>query len=94
MRKRFFAISVLSLCAVASYAAKVKIDKTPKDIYSGVPFNMEAVPEIKFKNNTLSISDCGAIGNGTYDNTEAFRKAIDSIAGKGGGHAHCPGPDR
>lgn len=49
MRNRFFAISVLSLCAVASYAAKVKIDKTPKDIYSGVPFNMEAVPEIKFK---------------------------------------------
>ena len=56
MRNRFFAISLLSLCAVASYAAKVKIDKTPKDIYSGVPFNMEAVPEIKFKNNTLSIS--------------------------------------
>ena len=90
MRKRFFAISLLSLCAVASYAAKVKIDKTPKDIYSGVPFNMEAVPEIKFKNNTLSISDCGAIGNGTYDNTEAFRKAIDSVAGKGGGHVIVP----
>lgn len=60
------------------------------DIYEGVEFDMPKVLEPTFANNSASITDFGAVGDGLTKNTDAFAKAIAAVAAKGGGKVVIP----
>lgn len=60
------------------------------EIYRDIEFNMPQVIEPQIANNTVSITEFGAVGDGLVLNTEAFRKAIESVTSRGGGTVVIP----
>ncbi|UII27148.1 glycoside hydrolase family 28 protein [Fulvivirga maritima] len=64
--------------------------QTEEDLYDHVEFDMPKVNEPTFPDNQVSITDYGAMGNGLFDNTEAFAKAIAAVAKQGGGKVIVP----
>lgn len=60
------------------------------DLYAGLEFDMPRVVVPTFPNNSASITDFGAVGDGQTLNTNAFAKAIKAIAKKGGGRVVIP----
>lgn len=60
------------------------------DLYAGIEFDMPRVVVPTFPNNSASITDFGAVGDGQTLNTNAFAKAIKAIAKKGGGRVVIP----
>jgi polygalacturonase len=60
------------------------------DIYEGIEFEMPKVVEPVFPDNSVSITDFGAVGDGQTLNSEAFSKAIDKVAEEGGGSVVIP----
>lgn len=59
-------------------------------LFKDLPFEMPRIDTPKFPKRTVSVTDFGAIGNGRELNTEAFAKAIDAVASKGGGTVIVP----
>jgi len=59
-------------------------------LYKNLPFLMEKTEVPVFKNNIVSISDFGGLGDGYTLNTRAFKKAIDALSKKGGGQLTVP----
>jgi polygalacturonase len=59
-------------------------------VYANLPFAMGKVPQPTFANHSASIADFGAVADGQTLNTEAFAKAIASLASKGGGRVVVP----
>ena len=59
-------------------------------LYKNLPFAMPNVEAPVFKNNTVSITDFGGLGNGYTLNTEAFKKAIEALVKQGGGQLTVP----
>lgn len=61
-----------------------------KDAGATVPFPITTIEQTVFPNLTCSITDYGAVPDGTTKNTGAFARAIEDCAGKGGGHVRVP----
>lgn len=61
-----------------------------KQYTEGLPFDMPEVKAPEFPDNTVSVSDFGAVGNGQQLCTDAFAKAIDALTEKGGGKLVVP----
>ena len=80
-------LSVVSLVLVSTY---VEAKKDYNYLYENLPFPMQKLEAPVFKNNTVSVSDFGAKGDGIMLNTEAFSKAIDELSKKGGGKLVVP----
>ncbi len=59
-------------------------------LYGQIPFDMPEVILPTFPDREVTLTDFGAKGDGTTDNTDAFRRAIDSLAERGGGHLIVP----
>ncbi len=59
-------------------------------LYEGLEFDMPRVQVPTFPNNSVSITDFGAVGDGLAKNTEAFAQAIAAVAAKGGGKVVIP----
>lgn len=70
-----------ALTAVADDYAKYYTDM-PVEILKATP---PSIPD-----NTVNLTDFGAIGNGIFLNTEAFSHAISTLAKQGGGHLVVP----
>ncbi|WP_261511880.1 glycoside hydrolase family 28 protein [Chryseobacterium paludis] len=60
------------------------------DIYKNIEFKMPQVVETSFPANTVSITQYGGVAGGNVKNTEAFKKAIESLTKKGGGRLIVP----
>jgi polygalacturonase len=60
------------------------------DTYKKIEFNINKVNEPKIPNNTVTITDFGAINGGQTLNTKAFADAIDAVSKKGGGKVIIP----
>ena len=58
--------------------------------YQGLPKPMPTVVAPKIPDNTISITECGGIGDGITMNTIAFQKAISKLSKLGGGHLIVP----
>ncbi len=60
------------------------------EIYRDIEFTMPQVIEPQIAGNTVSIAEFGAVGDGIVLNTEAFRKAIETVTSRGGGTVVIP----
>ncbi len=61
-----------------------------KSLYEGLPFDMPHVTAPTFPATTVLLPDFGAVADGQTLCTDAFAKAIDALAAKGGGHLVVP----
>ena len=84
--------TLISKEKVSSEALAVqKVIGTPAgEIYRDIEFDMPQVIEPQIPLNSVSITDFGAVGDGLTMNTEAFRKAIESVSARGGGTVIIP----
>lgn len=87
MKKYFF--SALFFLFFLSSNAQIE-PALPSDLYFNLPFPMEKVSIPGFPTYQVSITDFGAKGDGKFDNTTAFAKAIEAVASKGGGTVEVP----
>ena len=60
------------------------------DVYEGLEFEMPRIQEPVIPDNSVSITDFGALSGGREMNTEAFAKAIAAVLEKGGGKVIIP----
>jgi len=58
--------------------------------YTNMPFDMPQATPPQIPDNSVRLTDFGAIGNGIALNTEAFSKAISTLSKQGGGHLVVP----
>ncbi|MDE6062534.1 MAG: glycoside hydrolase family 28 protein, partial [Duncaniella sp.] len=65
-------------------------DSAYSHLYEGLPFEMPVIDRPAFPDRTVSLTDFGAVSDGKTLNTEAFAKAIDALASKGGGTLNVP----
>ena len=73
-------------CAPSAPTSNDSLDAYLQDL----PFEMPAMQRPSFPDYRLSIMECGGLGNGQADNTEAFAKAMKQVSEKGGGHLVVP----
>lgn len=83
-----FILSLLGL--VQSQAQSGSKDYKYKEVYKNLPFDMPQINAPTFPDRSVLLTEFGAIGNGTTLCTEAFAKAIDTLASQGGGHLIVP----
>ncbi|MCU0377300.1 MAG: glycoside hydrolase family 28 protein [Bacteroidales bacterium] len=78
-------ITFLSACTRAGENAALT-----EYLYHGLEFDMPVVKEPSFPDNSVSIIDFGALGDGRHLNTNAFADAIEAVTEKGGGTVIIP----
>ena len=81
----FIALIAFTICCQNIQAAN-KYDH----LYQNLPFSMPRIEAPVFKNNVVSVSDFGGLGNGYTLNTEAFKKAVEALTKQGGGQLTVP----
>ncbi|MBO5642259.1 MAG: glycoside hydrolase family 28 protein [Prevotella sp.] len=87
-RKNIIAAVILLMCCVAaSLKAEVRYATTS---VTDIPFDMPRVALPDIPANTVCITDFGAVGDGGSLCTEAFAKAMQALAAKGGGRLVVP----
>ena len=67
-----------------------KVNTVSNDPWAEIKKIMEAVKEPTFKNTTYNVLDYGALADGIFDNTLAFKKAIETCSQNGGGIVLVP----
>lgn len=89
---RQWALSVGIAAFVLGYPANsmANTPSTPDNIYAELPFQMNKVQLPVFPEYSRSITEFGAVADGITLNTEAFAKAIQTVAQKGGGKVIVP----
>lgn len=93
IRKRFdFFATICLLFFLGACTNKTETKCLPKEanIYENVEFDMPVVSEPTFAAYSSAITDFGAIADGQTDNSEAFTRAIEHVASKGGGRVVVP----
>jgi polygalacturonase len=81
----------LALALISAIALPVNAQDSDKsDVYEGLEFDMPRIQEPVIPDNTVWITDFGAVNGGHVINTEAFAKAIEAVTKKGGGKVVIP----
>lgn len=83
-------VIIITLFVVSACNLFAKEEGGYEYLYENLPFQMPKLARPTFPANKVSITDFGGIGDGTALNTEAFAKAIDALAAKGGGQLTVP----
>ena len=85
-----FSISLLTaVIALASACGSVS-HTGAGNVYEGVPFEMPQVQQPSIPAREVSLTDFGAVGDGVTLNTDAFARAVEALATKGGGTLKVP----
>ena len=87
--KHLSIILILSLLGVIPSQAQSKEYKY-REVYKNLPFDMPQINAPTFPERNVTLTDFGAVGNGTHLCTEAYAKAIDALSAQGGGHLIVP----
>lgn len=87
MKKTIYLVAALCLMALASCQQQAYKYEA---VYRNLPFEMPRIEAPTFPDRTVSLADFGAVGNGMDLCTEAFAKAINTLAEQGGGHLNVP----
>lgn len=88
---RLLLSSVMLVAVLGTAVAKEKCVKSKyKPLYEGLKFEMPVLEDLKFPNLVVDITKFGAVPDGVFDNTEAFKKAIELASSKGGGIVLVP----
>lgn len=90
MKPYFYVVTVLLFLNGISFDLTAKNDYKYDYLYKNLPFKMEKICNPTFPSTTLSIIDCGGVGDGITLNTEAFSKAMTQLSSKGGGTLTVP----
>ncbi len=93
LKKNLLKTAVAGILISGLFACSAPAEKNAESdlwVYDGVEFDMPHVQEPVFPDYSVSITDFGAIGDGEFLNTDAFAKAIDQVAKKGGGKVIVP----
>lgn len=89
MKKRKNAISLWMLLILICASQGMKASDYTH-LYKDLPFQMPVLQKPAFPNLTVCITNHGAVADGITLNTEAFNKAIEEVASKGGGTVNVP----
>jgi hypothetical protein len=81
------AVLILLVCCAARVETRGEI---PRKYLEGLPFPMGDIHEPVFPSRNVSITSCGAAGDGVTLNTAAIERAIRECAGGGGGTVDVP----
>lgn len=81
---------LLLLWAVALVPALVTLAQDYGSYYTNLPVEMPVPEMAEIPDNTVVLTDFGAVGDGVTLNTEAFAKAIAALSNQGGGHLIVP----
>lgn len=85
-----FLTAMLGLCLSSTVALAAGEKSSYSHLYEGLPFEMPVIDKPTFPDREVSLTDFGAVADGKTLNTEAFAKAIDALASKGGGTLNVP----
>lgn len=80
----------LAACIVALFLACNTVAQHPKSPWENIDSILRQIVPPTFPEQRFLITDYGARGDGVTDCTEAFRKAIQACADRGGGHVVVP----
>ncbi len=83
-------VFVLTLVALIPAKGQTVADKDEASYYKGLPFTMGAIKNWSYPQATISIVECGAVGDGMTKNTSAIQQAIDRCTASGGGTVSVP----
>ena len=81
---------VLALAALAAAACGLEKTSEFAALYEGLPFDMPVPERPDIPSRSVSIVDFGAVADGVTLCSDAFAKAIDDLAGQGGGTVIVP----
>lgn len=76
-------LNVLGLIMLISFSAQSQ--NKYASYFQNLPFKMQVIAPPVFKNQQVSITEVGGVGDGITLNTEAFQKAMALLTKKGGG---------
>lgn len=90
MNLRQTLFGALALVFVGCQTTSSPGDMLGQDFYSNLPFEMESVARPSIPARELSPVEFGGVGDGIFDNTEAFRLTIEALSQEGGGRVMIP----
>ena len=88
MRIRSRLVFLLAALAAAACGSEKSSEFTA--LYEGLPFDMPVLERPDIPSRSVSIVDFGAVADGVTLCSDAFAKAIDELAGQGGGTVMVP----
>lgn len=89
-RNLLITISCVTIPSLFSCGPGDKPASQTRDLYKGLEFEMPVVIEPVFPDNSVTITEYGAVGDGYTLNTDAIADAIGALTAKGGGTVIIP----